>query len=716
MKKRIISGCLVLGMLLGQMAGLSGCGAGQAGGEEVIELLEPVGNVPGSELASRRTIYNVQVYEVLVEPYKEEYSYSENRNFLSSPVEIGDKVKKGQVLYNTDIVSATEKIEKLRERLDKLREDYEEYCKEAEETLYTGRLELEKLAEDLEDVADAEPEDKTGAEYSAWQKENISYTGSYNRKELEVRMAEEALRQKRELYELDSSYYGSQIKELEQKNAEGVIRAGMDGQIMQLEPNTKGGRVAEGQTVVTVADMSCKLVSCEGMEKSLINMARKIYGFFDGRQYELVYREDYSSYEKNSSSSVFEVLDSENRISVGDSGRVVLYTRLRENVVTVPSDAIHVNGLERYVYVLENGKTVSKTIRLGINDGVYTEILSGIEEGECILLEKSAPEAVDTLLLEKTTVGLSYNAQADLYYPILMEVTCGVENGTVYFDGWPGNFYYDRVEAGTVVAYIWVEGDEQGLLEKEIELKRARERLADIVAGGEEGNEKTIKSRQEEIAALEEELNELKKDYATTEVRTESAGIILGLHEGDYDSALRRNVRIQQGDEMSADFSYAYMYDESVGYLLLPKNDSYGELGYYTMLSFTYENLDNEQVTAEVPVVNVTYDKESRQALLLDREILQSIKLHPDSAWGASRAITKFNVKGTVKTVEDVLILPAEAVYSMSGNFCYVNVLREDGTIQPTGVLTGGKYIDENRKEYYWVIEGLTEGMTICWE
>lgn len=716
MRKKLISACLILGLLLGQAVCLNGCGEKQVLAEEEIELIEPVGSVPGSEVAVRRTLYNSLTYEVLVEPKVEEYSYSEARNFLSTDVKLGDKVKAGDIIYNADIATATKKIEQLQEKLDALTESYEEYRKELEDTLYVQRLELERLEEDLEDVMDAEPKDKTGVEYAAWLQENKSYTGSYNKKELDVRMNEEALRQKTELYQLDYDYYTAQITELKQQNAEGIIRSKIDGQVIQLELRSEGDYVASGRTVVTVADMDYKIVACDGLEKALIKMSKEIYAFFDGEKYALIYDEEASIYDKSTSHSVFVIQDPNNEVPVGSYGSVVLYTKMRENAVTVPSEAIHVNGLERYVYVLEDGKTVAKTVKLGINDGFYTEILSGIEEGECVLLERSDPKAVNTLVLEKKTIGMAYTGQADLYYPVGTAVVCGVENGTVFFEGWAGGFDYTRVGEGLTVAYVHVEGDEQELLEKEVELKRAKERLADLIAEGKESNEKTIKSRQKAIAEQEEELAQLVKDYNTTEVRTEKAGVLSRLNEYLYDSATKKSVRIQVGDELPLTFSYAYLYDESIGYLILPENESYGELGYNTMLSFVYTNLNNENVRVEAPVTNVNYGGKVRQGLLLSREILQDINLNGNSTWGASKAITKFVVTGTVKTVKNVVVLPPEALQNLNNNFCYVNVLQEDGTIRSTAVIVGGKYIDENRQESYWVVEGLTEGMTVCWE
>ena len=59
-------------------------------------------------------------------------------------------------------------------------------------------------------------------------------------------------------------------------------------------------------------------------------------------------------------------------------------------------------------------------------------------------------------------------------------------------------------------------------------------------------------------------------------------------------------------------------------------------------------------------------------------------------------------------SVEDECI---KAAVILKDKSTYVNVLKEDGSVEQVGFIPGGS--DTNN---YWIVDGLTEGMTVCWE
>ena len=86
--------------------------------------------------------------------------------------------------------------------------------------------------------------------------------------------------------------------------------------------------------------------------------------------------------------------------SQGDQFKVVLlnngtYT-LDTNVYTVdhttgtveiPSNAVYSNGINRYVYVIENGQRIHRDVKTGKTNLSETEILEGLEEGEHVYVK-----------------------------------------------------------------------------------------------------------------------------------------------------------------------------------------------------------------------------------------------------------------------------------------------------------------------------------------
>ena len=61
----------------------------------------------------------------------------------------------------------------------------------------------------------------------------------------------------------------------------------------------------------------------------------------------------------------------------------------RDNVLVIPNRAIQGSVGNPTVTVAANGKPEQRQITLGLSDGVNTEVLSGLEEGERVELPTS---------------------------------------------------------------------------------------------------------------------------------------------------------------------------------------------------------------------------------------------------------------------------------------------------------------------------------------
>lgn len=66
----------------------------------------------------------------------------------------------------------------------------------------------------------------------------------------------------------------------------------------------------------------------------------------------------------------------------GSSATASILTEERENVLTVPSQALHGDGNTTYVNKMVDGKAVRTTVKIGTAYGPQTEIVSGLEEGD----------------------------------------------------------------------------------------------------------------------------------------------------------------------------------------------------------------------------------------------------------------------------------------------------------------------------------------------
>ena len=73
--------------------------------------------------------------------------------------------------------------------------------------------------------------------------------------------------------------------------------------------------------------------------------------------------------------------------AVGMNATVIVVIDVKEDVLLVPSEAVHREGRTSYVVVpTEDGGTEQRDVRLGSTDGTRTEVLSGLEEGEVVLV------------------------------------------------------------------------------------------------------------------------------------------------------------------------------------------------------------------------------------------------------------------------------------------------------------------------------------------
>lgn len=80
-------------------------------------------------------------------------------------------------------------------------------------------------------------------------------------------------------------------------------------------------------------------------------------------------------------------------IRVGMSASADIIIKQRQNVLLVPERAIEMDSQGRpVVKVLVNGQKEERAVVTGISDGLNTEITSGLEEGETVVIERTKPK------------------------------------------------------------------------------------------------------------------------------------------------------------------------------------------------------------------------------------------------------------------------------------------------------------------------------------
>jgi len=90
----------------------------------------------------------------------------------------------------------------------------------------------------------------------------------------------------------------------------------------------------------------------------------------------------------NRTLSVRMVLENpEHKFKPGMFANLTIYTGAKENILVIPSEAVIRSGQNNRVMVaLGNGRFIAKAVRLGIESGEFTEIISGLSEGDAVIV------------------------------------------------------------------------------------------------------------------------------------------------------------------------------------------------------------------------------------------------------------------------------------------------------------------------------------------
>lgn len=79
--------------------------------------------------------------------------------------------------------------------------------------------------------------------------------------------------------------------------------------------------------------------------------------------------------------------NSEHKIKPGMFAKIELNTDVKENVLAVKSEAVVQRDNKLVVYVVDENKAVQKEVTIGLDTGIYVEILEGLKEGETIIVK-----------------------------------------------------------------------------------------------------------------------------------------------------------------------------------------------------------------------------------------------------------------------------------------------------------------------------------------
>jgi len=269
-------------------------------------------------------------------------------------VAVGDEVKAGQLVAWLDVSDVEQRIEIVEEEIARLTIKLNEA-----ETAYRLALESEKLQGSNSTVAsDARAADAA------------FYTASL-------------VLQEGKLAELEAEREGLRLY------------ATIDGTVTYAKALHPGSISNKNDTVVTITDTSSSVFSTLTEHYELFSIGSKVTVVSDGIEYPCIVRdpselgmETTEAGKKQGRESVcLEVQGAETPASNSAKGTVTLILDSREDVLMIPKRAVFRVEDACYVYYEdENGLKNAREIQCGLESDKWIEVISGLEEGDSVIL------------------------------------------------------------------------------------------------------------------------------------------------------------------------------------------------------------------------------------------------------------------------------------------------------------------------------------------
>lgn len=708
---KAIACCLVVTTFVSFMAA---CGNdSDDGSNDKITLEEPVGVSAEYDVVAERNMYSVDVYSSSVNPVVTEYSFSKDQTFKKYGATPGSTVKAGDELAYSQTKSMDKQITELSEELADFESDYAITIDNLNKDIEDAKKAEYKAAEPYMEIVKFKPEENSDA-YAGWAAMALLPEGIYARAVQNRERLEQNLKQTKELHELEYQYKVNKLENIKSKVTDATIIADVDGEIVAGNFFEDGDWIEKETPILAVGDISQRVLQTEYISKGNVNKALDIYAIINGKRYELQYvnmdPEEHKQLSESGESvyTSFVLDDPSGEVTVGTYAVVVVVKDRRTMVPCVPSDSLKKESDGYYAYLFNGTDTSYVPVQIGMRDGMYTEILSGLSVGDKVLSASAPKNGKKTATVTKGDYSVEAEIGGFLYYPYAEWITNPSEYGKAYLKEFLVS-ENEKVVKDQVLATIEVVPESLEIERLTRQISRLQSRLVTLKEkkAKVDAKNETDRNLERQIAENEKATNQYQRSL---DKLTKYSGIVE--IKAPYDGIIMRRADIKQGDLLGTDAYIIEMANDSLSYVIVQDNKN--QLNYGNEAEIRVSS-SNGASTIKGKVVSVNKMCLSKKLtndfslVAIPQEELASIAgstLVEGGRWDRN----SFKVKVNVRSEKDVLIVPKAAV-TLKEKSTYVTVLKEDGSVENVSFIPGGS--DNN---YYWIVDGLTEGMTVCWE
>lgn len=365
---------LILVLAMGMVTiGCVSCGK-KENVEKVPELVEPVGVDIDTATVKKMDFGSMNSYQGEIVPDIKGLYFLNSGQVASVKVEIGDKVKKGQLLAT--LKGADTAVKDLQKELRDLLEENTELNAAAKNKIMQMKEEQKNLQKKYTKATSQK-------EKGALSKQVIAQKESIKTEELK-------LKHQKELQASMVANLREDLASAKSKTKLDKLYSNVNGEVLS-KTIAPGDFISGGSAVINVADMEKTKIRTEYIGSATLNKASSYHAMIHGKKYEVTVEEqevspfdvEMGNYPDN---TYFDYKKDVN-VAVGDSVSIDLYNNTKEDALVVPSNAVFRAKGDNYVYRIEGNAKKKVSVTLGMATDAYTQILTGVKEGDVVYVQ-----------------------------------------------------------------------------------------------------------------------------------------------------------------------------------------------------------------------------------------------------------------------------------------------------------------------------------------
>lgn len=319
------------------------------------------------------------------------------KSILKEP---GNQVKTGEVILQLQTLPVEEDIEKLKDQLEMKRNNLEKTQLNSQSTKldldYNEEVKRLKIVSLKAQLSDKEQLLEVGG-ISPARVEETKQEITLAEKDLAMLVEKNSIRLKQLVAEekgllLQIRMDEKMIEEKQELLAKMSVRAPSSGIILNINAHV-GEKVPADKMLVQMSDLSTfKLIGAvDEQNASQIKTGSPVYVIVDGEKLEGLVGSITPMVENHKVQfNVHLAENSHPKLIANQNVQIQIFNQKKENILRLRKLPDFEPGKTCRVFVVEDGKAVKREVKIGITDGEFCEIISGLNEGDVVIADETS--------------------------------------------------------------------------------------------------------------------------------------------------------------------------------------------------------------------------------------------------------------------------------------------------------------------------------------